>query len=66
MQNKKHTCGYPIAIEWRHNGLSYYVVFYDDNTDSPTAGDRVSMCPGCGETILSTDFIEKKDVRDND
>jgi len=55
-QQTQHTCGYPIWLEEVWNGIAFRMVTRDGKENSPTEGERIYQCPGCGETMMRQDF----------
>jgi len=45
METKYCSCGYPILVGTRWNGLAHVLVFRDGRT-----GAEIGECPGCGES----------------
>jgi len=52
-----HICDQQLWQESRFNGLAHFSIFIDDDDCSPTCGQEVSDCPGCGDFIAPESII---------
>ncbi len=52
-----HICGHQLWQESQFNGLTQSPIFLDDDDCSPTCGQEVSDCPGCGDFIASENIV---------
>ena len=46
------TCGCPIMLRFRFNGLGWVAEFYDCRDDSP-----IEHCPDCGDLLRVLDLL---------
>ena len=52
----RHDCGHRLYTRAYWNGLENIITFWDDDVRSPTEGQEVINCPGCGEALFSSDI----------
>ncbi len=56
MINGKHKCGYPFLITTTTKVREKRIIFIDDNADSESFGDTITVCPKCGNVLLKTEM----------
>ncbi len=60
-----HTCGHQLWQDSHFSGLAHTAIFIDDEASSPTCGQEVDNCPGCGE-LIALENVSGDDLVDED
>jgi pyruvate/2-oxoacid:ferredoxin oxidoreductase beta subunit len=54
-------CGHGIYLKLERKGVRLgLLAFFDDEPSSPTYGERVQQCPGCGKSLAIHNVLTKK------
>jgi hypothetical protein len=57
MPIKRHSCGYPIINTIpRSVSRQRLILWFDGKKDSPTYGEEIRLCPGCGQKLTLAGF----------